>query len=362
MKKKINLFEPKIDQEEINNVIKVLKSGFWASGAGTGNVGKFETKFTNYVKCKNSLAVNSGTSALHLALSIANIKEKEVILPSLSFVSTANAILYNGGKPIFVDVEPDTLCINISEVEKKISKQTAAIIPVHFGGFPCDLHRLKNITKKLDIKIIEDAAHAAGSKYKNKKIGSHGDLVCFSFHPVKNLAMPTGGLITFNEKYSKNQKKILMAKRWCGISNRKGSKYDIKEIGWNFYMNEISASIGLIQLKKLDTLNYKRKKTAEKYHSKINLKTKMPLDENCSYHFYWILVKNRDFLRRKLMDYGIETGTHYKPIHQMSLYKGDYSLPVTNNISKKIITLPTHPNLSSKDIKLIVSIINEFAK
>ena len=140
--------------------------------------------------------------ALNLALSLIDIKNKEVILPSLSFVSTAHAILVNGGKPVFVDVEPETLCLSPNDIQKSITTKTKAIIPVHFGGMPCDLKNIQNIARKHNLAIIEDAAHAAGATYNNKKIGSHGTAVCFSFHPVKNLAMPMGGLISINHKKS----------------------------------------------------------------------------------------------------------------------------------------------------------------
>lgn len=169
-----------------------------------------------------------------------DIKNKEVIIPSLSFVSTAHAIVYNGGKPIFAEVDPQTLCVDSSDIKKKINKNTKAILPVHFAGMPANLIQLKHMTKEYDLTLIEDAAHACGATYNNKKIGSHGDMVCFSFHPVKNLAMPSGGLISINRSDSKNLKKIFSSRRWCGISDRKDTSYDVKELGWNFYMNEFS--------------------------------------------------------------------------------------------------------------------------
>ena len=156
--KKIKLFDPYIDKFEKIAINKVLDSNFWASGAGKGNVEKFEKKFTKYVNSKNAIAVNSGTSALHLAVSLCDVKGKEVILPSLSFVSTAHAVIYNGGIPIFADIDPKTLCINEDDVKRKISKKTKCIIPVHFGGVPADVKKLKKMKSKL--MIIEDAAHA----------------------------------------------------------------------------------------------------------------------------------------------------------------------------------------------------------
>ena len=200
MKNKIKLFDPCIDHQEENILKKTLKSNFWASGAGTGKVQEFEKKFQNYIHSKNCIAVNNGTSALFLALSLFDIKNKEVIIPSLSFVSTAHAVIYNGGKPIFADIDPVTLCLDPEKVREKLTSRTKMILPVHFGGMPANLKKLQKISKENNLILIEDAAHAAGGTYKNKKIGSHGDAVCFSFHPVKNLAMPTGGLIALNNK------------------------------------------------------------------------------------------------------------------------------------------------------------------
>ena len=207
MKKKIKLFDPVIGKDERQKIFQVLESKFWASGSGTGNVLKFESEFKKYVGSDNCIAVNSGTSALNLALSLIDIKNKEVILPSLSFVSTAHAVIINGGIPIFVDIDPDTMCIDPYKIQKSITTKTSAILPVHFGGFPCNLKDIQDIAEKNNLAIIEDAAHAMGATYNNKKIGSHGTYVCFSFHPVKNLAMPNGGLISINHKKHKQLEK-----------------------------------------------------------------------------------------------------------------------------------------------------------
>ena len=361
MQKKIKLFDPVIGSEEKKSVIDVLKSHFWASGSGEGNVQEFENKFKNYVNSDDCIAVNSGTAALNLALSLIDIKNKEVILPSLSFVSTAHAILVNGGKPIFVDIEPETLCISPNDIQKSVTTKTAAIIPVHFGGMPCNLKSIQSIAKKYNLEIIEDAAHATGATYNNKKIGSHGTAVCFSFHPVKNLAMPTGGLISINHKNHKLFRKILLARRWCGITDRVNSEYNVKELGWNYYMNEFSAVIGLAQLKKLDRLNNIRKNIAKFYDKQINVEHKTVFNKFCSYHLYWILVKNRKRFREKMWQAGIETGTHYKPIHTMKMYQNHTVLPNTEKIGKQIVTIPIHPNLKAFEIDRIVSSINKFA-
>ena len=358
--KKIKLFDPAIDEREIKKAVKTLMSGFWASGAGGGQVQEFEKNFKKFINSKSCVSVNSGTAALHLAAALCDIKGKEVILPSLSFVSTAHAIMYNGGIPVFVDVNPHTLCIDPEEIKKKISKKTRCIIPVHFGGMPADIKKIQKLSNS-NIMIIEDAAHACGSEFNGKKIGSHGDFVCFSFHPVKNLAMPTGGLISINNHNYKKITEDLKSKRWCGISNRKYADYDVDKIGWNFYMNELSAAIGLVQLQKIKKMNNKRKSIAKIYDKELNVSKKIPFTSTCVYHLYWICVRDRNFFRKKLLEKGIETGTHYKPIHQMSLYKKSVKLPLTEKIAKEIVTIPIHPNLTESQIDYIVKTANRFS-
>ena len=173
--------------------------------------------------------------------------------------------------------------------------------------------------------------------------------------------MPAGGAITLNGKKSNSFKKILNSRRWNGISNRHGTKYDIKEIGWNYYMNEFSAAIGIEQLKKQNALTTKRKKIAKRYEQEINLKNKMPFVDGCSYHLYWILVKKRGKFIKKMNDKNIEIGIHYKPVHQMTLYKNLARLPITEKIGKQIVSLPIHPNLTESQIDYIIKTINEFS-
>ncbi|MEM3064604.1 MAG: DegT/DnrJ/EryC1/StrS family aminotransferase [Candidatus Nitrosotenuis sp.] len=360
MNHKIKLFDPVTDIHEEKIIKKVLQSHFWASGAGIGFVSKFENAFKNYIGSDYCIAVNNGTSALHLALSLFDIKDKEVLVPSLSFVSTAHAVIHNGGIPKFIDVDYTTLCMDVTQIKKSITKKTKIVLPVHFAGMPCNLDEINSICHQHDLVLIEDAAHACGSVYKNKKIGTHGSAVCFSFHPVKNLAMPTGGAITINEMPKKTAD-ILKSRRWCGITNRKGPFYDVKHLGWNYYLNEFSAAIGLVQLKKLDRLNNIRKKIARRYHNEIKIEHKMPFNRDCSYHFYWLLVKNRTDFMKKMHLNGIETGIHYKPIHKMSYYKNSTRLPITEKTSEMIVSIPIHPNLSESDVTKIIESVNKFA-
>lgn len=357
---KIKLFNPCITKQEEKQLLSALRSGHWASGAGSNLVNLFEKKFQEYVGAKTCVAVNNGTAALHLALSEANVSGNEVILPSLTFVSTAHSVLYNNGRVKFADIDPVTLCMDADSVKKLITKRTRVLLPVHFGGMPADLASLEKLATETNSVLIDDAAHAAGATFHGKKIGSIGTMSCFSFHPVKNLAMPTGGLVALNQKNFQHIRKNLLSRRWCGITDRKGVNYDVKELGWNFYMNEFSAAIGLAQLSALDKLNKKRLNVAKKFHKEINVERKMPLNIESAYHFYWILVKNRNQFRKKMAEVGIETGTHYKPVHKMTMYKADVKLPVTEKISQQIVTLPTHPNLTEENLAKIIESVNKF--
>jgi len=354
----IKLFFPTIDDLEIKATIKTLKSGFWASGTGVGNVKKFENLFKKYTNATECVAVDSGTAALDLALKVVDINKKEVLVPSLTFVSSINAIKYNGGIPIFVDVKSNTLCMDPKDLQNKITKKSKVILPVHFGGYSCDMDEIKKISKKNKLLVVEDAAHATGSKYKNKKIGSIGDLTCFSFHPVKNLAMPKGGAITLNYK-NRNLKTKLNSLRWCGISDRKEQIYDVTELGYNYYMDEISSAIGIEQLKKINKFNSRKYKIAKKYHKEIKCLEKMPISKDCSYHLYWILVKNRNTFLKNMKKKGIETGIHYLPVHKMKLYKSNIKLKVTEKVTKEIVTIPIHPSLKNSEINYIIKTINQ---
>ena len=331
----IRLFEPNSGKEEEDAVIETIRSGFWASGAGGVKVKEFEINLKKYLKCKHLIAVNSGTAALHLALSLFDMQV--VKLPALSFVSTANACLYNGHVLEFQDI--DNLTLNMKSPH---CNSESLALPVHFGGMPYE------IESPPYFPVVEDCAHAMGSKLKSKFIK------CFSFHPVKNLAMPNGGAIAlYDDQYLEELKE----KRWCGIGDRKGDEYDVKRLGWNYYMNEISAAIGIEQLKKLDKNNKIRYKIAKEYFERLHISAKMPLTPDCSYHLYWILVKNRDKFRAKLMKEGIETGTHYRPIDSFSLYK-KADLPITDIISKQIVTLPMHPNLTDQEVDRVIKVAN----
>lgn len=356
----IKLFSPSFDQHEKTALINVLTSKSWSSGSGSGKVSEFENTFNKYLGSDECVAVNSGTAALHLALLQLNIKNKQVLVPSLTFVSTVHAVLYAGAKPVFVDIDPSTLCMDVEDLKRKITKNCSLILPVHFGGIPCNLGEIKKISDQHKVSVIEDAAHACGSTYNSKKIGTHNEIVCFSFHPVKNLSMPTGGVISLNDKSVSQRKKLLNSLRWCGIDNRKGVSYDVPRLGWNYYMNEFSAAIGLQQLKKLDKMNKKRRTIAKSYYKKILFEQKTPFVTNSSYHLYWIRVKNRSKFIRFMNRSGIEVGIHYKPVHLMSAYKSTAKLPTTESIWPELVSIPMHVDLTDTQVNYIIEKINEF--
>ena len=361
----LKLFDPTITEHELNAAKEVLQSKNWASGAGTGKVYEFEQKFADYLHSQETVAVNSGTAALHLALSIHNPKDKFVFIPSLSFVSTAHAVLLNNAKPIFVDVDRKSLCMDPVDLEEKIklvSLDGISVVPVHFAGMACNMNKIMEICKNYDLHLIDDAAHICGGEYAGKKIGSFEEMTCFSFHPVKNLSMPTGGAITINSESSGEIKKKLKSLRWCGIDDRRGTTYDVTSVSPNYYMNELSAAIGIIQLDKLDVMNQKRAMIAKRYSQEINLEEKMEFAQECAYHLYWIRIESRNNFIEYMNNKGIEVGTHYRPIHTMTIYSQfeGQNLPVTNEIANKIVTIPIHTNLKDDEVTFIIEAINSF--
>lgn len=379
--KLIPVFRPNYGKEEIDAVSDVIKSGWVGLGPKTE---EFEKRFATYTGAPYAIAVNSATAALHLALLAANIgKNDEVIVPSLTFVSTAHAVLYVGATPIFADIEEDTLCISPDDVAKKITKRTRAIIPVHYGGHPCDMDRLKEITDGHNLIIIEDASHACGSSYHGKKIGSISPFTCFSFHAVKNLATGDGGMITVKDKDTAERLRRL---RWVGINkntwdrleeiseddNRSyrvyGWHYEIEELGYKYHMNDINAALGLIQLQKLDDSNKKRRALASRYTKKLKelKEVRCPVVKPgmlSAQHNYVIRCKDRDKLHLYLRGRNISSGVHYLPLHLQPYYRKLYPkirLPIVETEWKKLLTLPLYPDLTQKEQDYIISCIKEF--
>ncbi len=368
----IPIFRPSMNDEEIEAVANVLKSGWIGLGPITK---KFEDKFAEYVGVKYAIGLNSCTAALHLAINSLGINSGEIITTPITFVSTAQAILYNGATPIFADIQEDTLNVDPSDIEEKISKNTKAIIPVHYGGHPCDMDEINKLASNHNLYVIEDCAHAAGAKYKGKKSGSLGDLGCFSFHVVKNLATGDGGMITTNDKdlYEK-----LIKLRWSGINastyqrNMEGYSwyYDVEYLGFKAHMNDITASIGLVQLKKLDRMNTRRREIFETYNREFAdvdwIKT--PIEKayvKSAFHNYVIKVDLED--RNKLISYlaenSISAGVHYMPLHFHSFFKKrniTADTPIAEKIWSKIVTLPLYPDLTSEDLNKVIKTVKDF--
>jgi dTDP-4-amino-4,6-dideoxygalactose transaminase len=219
---------------------------------------------------------------------------------------------------------------------------------------------MREIAKEKCITVVDDAAHACGAGYGGKKVGSSEPMTCFSFHPVKNLSMPTGGAISINLRSGAIKKK-LNSLRWCGIDDRKKYLYDVTSVAPNYYMNEISAAIGLVQLEKLDRLNARRKEIAKRYAQEIKVEHKMPYSDDCVYHLYWIMSDRREHLARRLEEKGIEVGMHYRPVHTMTAYRSKADAPVTESAGRRIVTIPMHTNLSDDDISYVIMSINSLS-
>jgi len=365
---KIPLFTPHVGEEEINAVTEVLRSKWWGLGPKTQ---EFENRFASYIGSKYAIALNSATAGLHLSLKVLNITSGEILVPAITFISTALAADYNNCTPVFVDVNEDTLTMDIEDLKRKITKKSKAIIPVHYGGHPCDMDEINQIAKEHNLFVIEDAAHASGAEYKGKKVGSLADMAVFSFHPVKNLATGDGGMITTNdEEVNKRLRKL----RWCGINKdtftREGKSYswyyEIDELGYKFHMNDINAAIGLAQLAKLDNFNNRRREIFEKYNTELKNIVQTPIEKEhikSAIHNYAIKVpeEKRDALMDFLAQKGISTGVHYFPLHLHPIYKHiKADVPVSDRIWKKIVLLPMFPDLTKEQIEYIISSVKEF--
>ena len=366
----IPLFKPSMNDDEVKAVGEVLKSGWIGLGPKTA---EFEKKFAEYIGVKHAVALNSCTTALHLALDALGIHSGEVIVPAMTFVSTAMAVNYTGAKPVFADINEDTLNIDVKDIERKITPNTKAIIVVHYGGHPCEMDEIMNVARKNNLKVIEDCAHACGAEYKGKKVGSIGDMGCFSFHAVKNLATGDGGMITLNnEELDKKLRKT----RWMGITKdtfqRTGKDYDwyyeIHDLGYKGHMNDITASIGLVQLSKLENMNSRRKEIIKNYNNAFkNLKwISLPIKKDyvkSSYLNYAIKVKERDALIGYLKDKGISTGVHYTPLHLHPFYKGHKAkLPIVEKVYEKLVLLPGFVDLTDEQQNYIIDSIKAFKK
>lgn len=365
----IQVFKPYYDEEEIKAVREVILSGWVGLGPKTA---EFEEKFARFCGVKYCVGLNSGTAALDMALKLLGINHgDEVIVPTMTFVSTAHCVAYNLATPIFADIDAETLNIDIEDVARKITHRTKVVIAVHYGGRPVDMDKLEDAVG--DIAIIEDCAHATGAKYKGRPVGGLGEIGCFSFHAVKNLAMGEGGAITLNNKEMAERARRL---RWLGID--KGTwdrtalskeywwEYSVDEIGLKSHLNDLHAAIGLVQLEKLEKANRRRREIVDMYREGLKdvSEVEMPQGDGgdfvSSWHLCEIKTKRRDDLSVYLRENGINTGVHYKPIHLYKCYGNRPVLPVAERLFPKILTLPLYPSLTNKEVDKIIATLKKF--
>jgi perosamine synthetase len=368
----IPLFKPSYDEREWNALREPLSTGWIGLGPKTR---EFEGHFAEYIGSKYAVATNSATAALHLSMLVSGIEGKEVITTPITFISTNHAILYNKGIPVFCDVESDSLNIDPLKIEALITPATRMIVPVHYGGYSCDMGDICRIAKKHDLIVLEDAAHACGGEWEGRKLGSIGDLGIFSFHAVKNLATGEGGMIVTNDKKTYDR---LMKLRWMGISKDTWQRsddsqyswyYDVEEVGYKYHMSDIAAVLGLVQLSKLDCLNLKRRELVKLYNSLladfgwVERPVQKVYQTVPSAHNYVIKVPLRNELNEFLKARGISTGVHYIPNNHYSMYRSYRGpTPIAQSIWQRLLTLPLFPDLKNEEVEYIATCVAEFGE
>ena len=371
-------FSYSFGKEEINEVINTLKSGWISTGPKTH---RFEEALEKYIGCDYLIPLNSCTAGLHLSLLAAGVgKGDEVITTPFTFAATANVIIHVGAKPVFVDIQKDTYNIDPDLIEKAITKKTKAIIPVHYGGHPCDMDEISKIAKKYNLAVIEDAAHAIGAKYKGKNIGTISDYTAFSFYATKNITTGEGGAVSLKNKSAEEKIRIMSLHGMNRDAWKRYGKggywyYEVKYPGFKYNMTDIQASIGLHQLKKLENFIKKREKIARFYDksfkeiSAITVPTKRNYVRHAR-HLYSILLNlnklkiNRSQFFDALDAENIGASVHFIPVHLHPYYKetfgfkrGDF--PNAEYVYDKIISLPMNPTLTIKEAKQVVDAVKK---
>lgn len=359
--------------KEADAVVKVLlEDGYLGMGA---EVGKFETDIADYlgISVEKVVCVNTGTSALHLAVEAIVEKGEEVLVPSFTFLSSFQAISAAGAIPISCDVYEDTLSIDLEDAARRITGKTKAIMPVHYASNPANMDKLYEFAKKYDLRVIEDAAHAFGCTYEDKKIGSFGDVVCFSFDGIKNITSGEGGAIVTSDPRVLS---IVKDARLLSIEKDSDKRYsgqrswdfDVKRQGYRYHMSNIFAAIGRVQLSRLDNeFAPKRIELLSLYQELLEANPKVifqkqEIDAFIIPHIVSIRIldNQRDGLKDELEKQKIPTGIHYKPNHLLTYYKTNYNLPVTEKVYNEILTLPLHPEIKISDVEFICKIINNY--
>ena len=375
---KFPAYEPWISNEDKKIVYETLKQNMLTLGP---KLEKFESDFCKYSKAKYAVAVTNCTAALHLSLMALGIgKGDEVIIPDLTFVADANAVLACNAKPILTDINKEDFFLSISNIKKNITKKTKAIIPVHIYGQVCNIDEILDVAKDNNLKVVEDCAHAVGTFHKSKHVGTLGNTGCFSFYPTKNITTAEGGMVITNSKQIAEKVRQL---RSHGMSKSLKSRYssgypwifDITEPGYNYRLDEIRAALGISQLKRIKKINELRKNAAFYYHSKLQnilgiVLPDMVNDKTHSYHLYTIRVTkpfklSRNQLFKKLKQAGIRTTVYWMPIHKYSAFRKFANLSNVKNTSKiynEILALPLFPNISKKHQDVVINTIKTFQK
>lgn len=366
------------DEKEKQAVLNVLESDWITTGPKTK---EFEKLFADYIGCKHAIALNSCTAGLHISLIAYDIKEgDEVIVPDITFTATANVVVHTGATPIIADIDPKTLNISIEDIKKKISPKTKAIIVVHMAGQPCDMDAINHIARENNLIVIEDAAHATESWYKNKKIGNISTVTAFSFYATKNLSTAEGGMLTTNDDALAEKLRILslhgLSKdAWKRYSNEGYKHYDVVLPGFKYNMTDIQAALGIEQLKKLEQFGKIRKQYKELYDSLLEDIPEIELVEEIdnivhARHLYIIKLKidklkvSRDQLMNMMMEQNVGVSVHFIALHKHSYYKNRFNLknedfPQADKISDSLLTLPLYPKLSTEDITYVCTKLKE---
>jgi dTDP-4-amino-4,6-dideoxygalactose transaminase len=369
----IRLSKSVIGKDERRAVDNVLKKEYLGMGE---EVKSFEDSLTSFFNSE-TVCVSSGTAAIQLAIQACEIGyNDEILVPSITYIATFQAIKATGAIPVPCDINEDNFFIDIKDLSKKITKKTKAIIPVHYAGNPGHLQELYELAKKNNLRVIEDAAHAFGSYYKDKLIGSIGDITCFSFDGIKNITSGEGGCVVSKDRIILEKVKNA---RLLGVEkdsekryhNSRSWDFKVNNQGWRYHMSNIMAAIGIEQLKKRDSLAKKRQKIAKSYDKLLkNNKEVVTFKNNYDKivpHIYVVKIPNlidREGLRKIFLDNGIQIGIHYKPNHLLNYFKNkeEVFLPVTESIFPKIISFPLHPDIKLKDVIYIIDVLNRSLK
>ena len=371
MEERIPICKPLFGEEEYRALRRTLASGWVGRGARTV---EFEERFAEYIGVEHAVALNSATAALHLAMLAAEVEGQEVLTTSMTFVSTNHAILHGGGRPVFCDIEPGTLNIDPREVERKITPTTRAIVVMHYGGHACDMDPILELARDYGLWVIEDAAQGCGGLHRDRKLGSIGDIGCFSFQATKNLTTGDGGILATNDAVLAERVRKL---RWVGISKptwerfRPGGPsrdwmYEVEEIGFKYEMNDVAATLGLVQLDKLEQANTERRRLLERYCQAfaavedIEVLARREYARSACYNAV-IKLDARDELYEHLDRQGIDSNVHYYPNHLLPIYRPYTTrLPVTEAEGKRILTIPLYPGLQEEEQDRVIDCVLGF--